>query len=268
MAKYFYSIEGKTLGPVGPKGIMDLILGDELNQDSSVMDTRSPRWIKIREIPELMRYLHESNVRISDWDEEKALAGIEDEKAPLFFHIPLKKLLLLSVLTLGAYELYWLYMNWRFLRYHRTRRTSTNFWRDVINPFAVAGIFYQVSMDSELGGRSADRDFTANGWIWYVCMVAQGVVGSGALYYSRTISIILNVSMILAVLGISIWCIIPVQRHINAANVKLGREYTQLFFGHYAMIGLGILGWVFLLLTLIFAVNMFSDVRLMGLLGN
>ncbi|HNU97316.1 MAG TPA: DUF4339 domain-containing protein [Candidatus Syntrophosphaera thermopropionivorans] len=88
MARYFYTDKGKTLGPVNREQILNLILKDVLSLDSLVMDTRSPRWIKIRDIPELMHFLYESDIQISDWAEEIALSGESDESIPLFFHIP------------------------------------------------------------------------------------------------------------------------------------------------------------------------------------
>ena len=50
MAKYYYTYEGKTLGPVSPKEVLDLILDDVLSMDSSVMESSSPQWLKIRDI--------------------------------------------------------------------------------------------------------------------------------------------------------------------------------------------------------------------------
>ena len=60
MAKYYYSSEGRTLGPVSPDEILYLILDDKLSTDSYVMEVKTPQWIKIRDIPVLMRHLQQS----------------------------------------------------------------------------------------------------------------------------------------------------------------------------------------------------------------
>ncbi len=247
MAKYFYTFEGKTLGPVAPKEVLSLILEDVLDIDSYVMDTRSPQWLRIREIPELMRFLHESEFQISDWAEEKVLAGIEDRDAPLFFHLPLSRLAGLSLITFGLYEIYWLYVNWRFLRFHRKGRTASYFWKDSLNPFALVGVFYQISMDEDLGGRSAGRDFTLNGWLWILCLLALGA--RSILVLAFVLGAWADIAISLGVLALSVACLIPVQKHINAGNAKAGKPLSRPTFGHYAMIGLGILSCVSVLLT-------------------
>lgn len=241
MAKYFYTQTGKTLGPASSKEVMNLILGDILDMDSFVMDSRSPQWLKIREIPELMSYLHESEVHISDWVEENSLSGIEEEKDPLFFYLPLSRLVWLSVLTMGLYEFYWIYMNWRYLRFHRKRSTASYFWIDSLNPVALAGVFYQISFDEALGGRSPDRDFTLNGWLWIVSMLVLAV--RSIVTFPMAINVWVDMLIALGALALSIFCIIPVQKHINTGNAKTGRKYSPRTFGHYAFILFGILGW-------------------------
>lgn len=247
MAKYFYTHEGKTLGPASPKEMMALILDDVLDMDSFVMDSRSPRWLKIRDIPELTRYLHESDVQISDWAEEKALVGIEDQQAPLFFHLPLSRLIWLSVITFGLYEIYWIYMNWRFLRFQRQGRTSAFFWRDSLNPIALVGIFEQIAMDQELGGRSPDRDYTLNGWLWIVAML--GLAARSILVFALALGVFADIGLAFGTLALSILCLVPVQKHINAGNAKAGYPMSRPTFGHYAALAGGIFGCLLTLLT-------------------
>lgn len=244
MAKYFYTIGGRTLGPVKPKDIMSLILEDKLDTDSYVMDTRSPQWTKINEIPDLMKFLHESDVRLPDTGEDLAVMEIEDENAPLYFHIPLARLILLSLISFGLFELYWLYRNWRFLRYHRKRKTSISFWRDIINPFAIVGVFYQISKDPELGTHSKNRNFTANGWFWLLTWILFWFVSNGVVTYLSSANSVLAILASLALLGFSVWCMYPVQKHINTANAKLNRDLSRPSFWYYATVVLGAGYWI------------------------
>ncbi len=247
MAKYYYTFEGKTLGPASPKEVLDLILDDVLDQDSFVMDSRSPRWLKIRDIPELMRYLHESDVRITDWAEEKDLAGIDDQQEPLFFHLPVSRLVWLSLITLGLYELYWVYRNWRFLRFRRRGRTAAYFWRDSLNPFALAGVFTKISLDRDLGKDLPEQDFTLHGWLWIVALLA--LAARSILVFSLLLSLGADIALTLGALAFSILCLVPVQKHINAGNAKAAKPLSRPTFGHYAAIVGGIVGWLFVLLT-------------------
>lgn len=247
MAKYFYTIGGRTLGPVKPKDIMSLILEDKLDTDSYVMDTRSPQWTKINEIPELMKFLHESEVRLPETGEDAPMAEFEGENAPLYLHIPLARLVLLSIISFGLFELYWLYRNWRFLRYRQKRKTSISFWRDIINPFAIVGVFYQISKDPELGTHSKNRNFTANGWFWLLTLILFWIVSNGVVTYLSSSNSLLAILASLALLGFSVWCIHPVQRHINAGNEKQGRDLSRPTFGYYALAILGVVYWIVVL---------------------
>src|SRR5258708_1698326 len=47
---------------------------------------------------------------------------------PLFFSVSLLKLLVMSTVTLGLYDLYWFYKNWTFVK-ERTARDISPFWR-------------------------------------------------------------------------------------------------------------------------------------------
>ncbi len=240
MAKYFYTFEGKTLGPVNPNQVMTLILEDVLEMDSFVMDSRSPQWLKIRDIPELMHFLHESDVKISAWGDEKALAEMSDEDGPLFFNIPLAKLVWLSWLTLGLYEIYWLYVNWRFLRFNREGRTEAYFWKATLNPFALRRVFYQISRDEDLGGRTPDPDFTVNAWLWIFAWVFLGI--RAVMSFISQMNVFADLAITFGTLGLSLFALVPVQKHINAGNAAAGRRLSPPTFGHYATIVVGMIG--------------------------
>ncbi|MBW6513691.1 MAG: DUF4339 domain-containing protein [Candidatus Syntrophosphaera sp.] len=151
MAKYFYTFEGRTKGPVSPRQIMSLILDDVLDNDSYVMDSKSPHWIKIRDIPDLMRYLHESDFKLPTSDVAEEDLYVLDEKAPVFFHIPISRLIVCSIASLGLFEFYWLYKNWHYLRWVRKDKSfGFSFWRDASNPFRVVDIFRKIALDKEL----------------------------------------------------------------------------------------------------------------------
>jgi len=249
MAKYYYTFEGRTLGPVAPKEIMSLILDDTLNNSSYVMDTKAPTWKKINEIPELMRYLHESDFKLPAGEMDIAEAEAAQESAPLFFYIPTSKLILYSIISLGWYEVYWFYRNWHFLRYNRKRKTALSFWRDAINPFAWVNVFYNISTDSEMNKAIRGRDFTSNGWSWFVWMIMLSAFASNLVSFVQSISYLVEVAVTIVALWFSLWTILPVQKYINSVNDKLRKHYSVLGFGHYAILGLGIFGWIISLST-------------------
>ena len=237
MAKYFYSSEGRTHGPIHPQDLMSLILDDVLNTDSYVMEMKNPAWRKIKDIPELMRYLHESDVRLSPTRDDISLDNTDDRE-PLFFYIPVSKLVLWSILSMGWYEIYWFYQNWKYLRYRRKRKTSISFWRDIINPFAISGVFFSISTDPELSKGVAPRNFAHIGWMWILSSVLMSVFTNGVLSFLTPATVILDIVGSMISLGCSLLFIIPVQKHINEGNAKLGRHPSQPALGHYLLVTL------------------------------
>lgn len=224
MARYYYSFEGRTLGPVSSDEIMTLILDDKLTTESYVMPVKSPQWVKISGLPDLMRFLHQSDQRLPASDVDLAEIADLDETAPIFFHIPLSRLIVCSLASLGLFEWYWLYKNWHFLRWVRKDQSfGLSFWRDSINPFRLIRIFNKIALDKELNRAVLCKpNFGINGTLWFFTWFASHFL-----------------------------FLIPVQNYINEANAKLGRRYTELSFGHYATMAMGGLGWLLLLIGLI-----------------
>ncbi|MCB5224346.1 MAG: DUF4339 domain-containing protein [Candidatus Cloacimonadaceae bacterium] len=245
MARYFYSDEGKTRGPVSPNELMSLILDDVLDMDSFVMESRSPQWRKIRDIPELNRFIRESDVRLLDWAEERDLTGLPDPEIPLFFNIPISRLVWMSLLSFGLYEIYWIRANWRFLRFNRKNSTSSYFWRVGLNPVALVGIFQQIGSDKELETDSGQGDLVLNGWFWLLSL---------AILLARHIAILalrpalgLDILLTLTALFFSILCLVPVQKRINIANEKADKGFSPKGLGHYLSIFLGLFVWLVVL---------------------
>ncbi|MFN2564970.1 MAG: hypothetical protein ABR499_08175 [Gemmatimonadaceae bacterium] len=56
------------------------------------------------------------------WERDAAIAQ------PVFFPVSIAKLLVMSVFTIGLYELYWFYENWKLVQ-ARTRKRMMPFWR-------------------------------------------------------------------------------------------------------------------------------------------
>ncbi len=227
MVKYFYLSEGRTRGPVAPSRILDLILSDELTMDSTVMDSRNPVWKKINEIPELVRYLQQSDMKLPMSDIDLQKLEQDDSTAPLFFHIPEHRLIIGAIISCGVYFTYWLFKNWHFLRYvRRDNSFGMSFWRDMINPFRVVAIFRKITTDKELNRAIPYRsNFGLHNSGWLLTLL---------LGYFEFVFIL------------------PMQKYINACNAKLGRRYTEISFGHWLALGSGIVIWLFVLFNLVF----------------
>lgn len=241
MAKYFYSDEGKTMGPVSPNELMFLILDDVLDMDSFVMESRSPQWRKICDIPELKHFMRESDVRIFDWAEERDFTDLQDPQLPLFFNVPASRLLWMSLFSFGLYEIYWIWANWRFLRFNRNKSTSSYFWRTAWNPFALVDIFRQIATDKELESGPWQSDLLLNGWMWLLSLLLLLTRHILSLVLSPPLALDIAITLLLLVSSV-LW-LLPVQKRINAGNEKAGKGFSPKGLGHYASILWGILSW-------------------------
>ena len=61
----------------------------------------------------------------------------------VYYPVSLSKFIVLSILTLGIYELYWFYKNWRFVR-DRDNSTIMPFWRAVFSPLWCAALILDL----------------------------------------------------------------------------------------------------------------------------
>ena len=71
------------------------------------------------------------------------VAPVTDSSAPLFFPVSTTKLAVMSLCTLGLYEYYWLYKNWKIVR-DRTGENISPFWRTFFSVFFVYQLFDRV----------------------------------------------------------------------------------------------------------------------------
>jgi hypothetical protein len=73
---------------------------------------------------------------------------------PIFFPVSPLKLVVMSTVTFGIYELYWFYQNWKLVK-HRTRSDIMPFWR------AFFGFFFCYSMFRKIQTSASERGLTA-----------------------------------------------------------------------------------------------------------
>ena len=67
---------------------------------------------------------------------------------PLFLHIPVSRLILLSIGSCGLYEAYWIYKNWRYIK-ERDKLNIRPFWRGVFGIFFCHSLLRRIHEDKE-----------------------------------------------------------------------------------------------------------------------
>lgn len=249
MAEWYYSEFGQTKGPFSKAKIVDLVLKQELEPDSYVMSDRDHVWTRIREIPELEEELHKpvDLPHVEKFPDSVVEGGYVEETRNLYFHIPIRRLIILNILSGGLYQLYWFYRQWRFWS-EKHKQGHQSFDREAARIFFVLSILNKIETDRELNA-VCRADFNGNRlfWMWVVFGLA------GYAFYTLTgISNVLHEVFFMLTLVIDVIFLLPVQRYINRVNEKLGNPYARFGFWEYLAIALGLFPLLILLIFLPF----------------
>jgi len=164
--------------------------------------------------------------------------------SPLFLYIPISRLVLLSILSLGMYEAYWIYKNWRFIKERDPLYSFIlPFWRGFFGYFYCHSLLRRIHDDSVahslLKPTFAPR-ILATGWI--ILMVLSNIM-------SRFPDI-----TVAAMSGFlpSFLCLVPVQNYINKVTLMRNKEehYYRWSKGHVFCLIVGCFFWLGILLEL------------------
>ncbi|MDP2172215.1 MAG: DUF4339 domain-containing protein [Candidatus Cloacimonadaceae bacterium] len=257
MSKWFYSRNGKDLGPVSDARLVNAVFIGELDIDSSVLSAKTGLWLKIRDIPEIMEIIHKplpkpifSDVIAGEFA-EFAHADIPiDSTQPIFYNLPPKKLMLMQLITFGLFQFYWFYKQWNYLASHSKTRTGSYFRALTRYVFFAYEIFHQISIHREMMKvKRAPWNPMHLTLLWYMVIPGLMINPFGRIpFISATMNFLL-------VFMLTSWVLIPVQRYINDVNEILKRPVSKPSFGFYftAVVSIGfILGYLRLLIKTYF----------------
>ena len=99
------------------------------------------------------------------------MTEISEETKPLFFQVSVGKFILMSICTIGIYEVYWFYKNWHTIREKRGNNISPLV-RALFSPFWYAALIKELNKevsraivhDSAAG--ADHRPSYINIWLW------------------------------------------------------------------------------------------------------
>jgi hypothetical protein len=94
---------------------------------------------------------------------------IPQRTTALYFSVSKTKLILMSIFTLGLYEIYWFYKNWNHVKI-RTRQKIRPFWRAIFSVFFCYSLFKNVqeSADSHSDRQAINPGWLALGYILFI----------------------------------------------------------------------------------------------------
>lgn len=246
MKEWYYSELGQTKGPVSKQKLIDKVLKEELELDSYVTDGIDKPWKKVKDFPNLMEELHKPadlhhTEVFPDWVTQ---SGNSRSRGNLFWHIPIRRFVIMSLITGGLYQLYWFYKQWHWWATHH-KQGYKSFDREAMRLFFVLSLLEKIETDKALNEvEKADFNGTQLFWTW----TGVGIFAWAgySLFKSSNWS---GWIVSLAIYSLDFLFLLPVQRYINRVNAKLGNSYDRPSFGHYLCLAAS-LGPLLLLLLL------------------
>lgn len=173
--------------------------------------------------------------------DDKASVSIKALSNGKYYNVSIPKLIILSVCTLGLYEIFWHYKNWKSIK-EQTGEDISPFWRAWFLIFTCHELFKRIGISSGEKGLSlvpsAGRLATL-----YILLLLFGYIGG------RLNNPIGNVLWI-----VSLFTVVPlisVQKFINSYNATKDPSYIiNNRYGWESIVSI-IVGGIFLILTII-----------------
>ena len=162
----------------------------------------------------------------------------------MFLYIPTSRLIVMSIVSLGLYQAYWVYRNWRYLK-ERDGLRIRPFWRGVFDIFFIPSLFSTIKNDAptnQIQPATFSPGVLATGWV--ILWILGYVLGSVPDRAANLVGIIISVP--------SFCFLLPVQNHINAVNEAspIRPSYYGWSSGHIVCLGVGIIMWILILVAL------------------
>lgn len=203
--------------------------------------------------PEIISYAQEELSRRGGQDTITARVTIsqqhEDEKRreeyatkPLFLYIPIGRLIVMSIITFGFYEIYWMYKNWNYME-ERDNLDIRPFVRALLSIFYCHSLLRHIHEYKE--ARSIQIPSFSPGMLsggWVGLMILSSMVGRAPGIAASIISAFIP----------SFLFLVPVQSYINTVNERRipGQPFYRWSFGHVLCLVVGIIFWALLLIEL------------------
>ncbi len=153
-----------------------------------------------------------------------------------YYGVSTKRLVFMSLLTLGLYHFYWFYQNWKIVR--NTERTYIMpFWRSVFLIFFCYPLFKRITDQADRHG------YKSHSPVILALLYISILLFSGEVDYSVGV-VLLDVLIEIILFLISILPLALIQQAVNFNNSKINPVFTtarKLSYGEIVLIVMGVL---------------------------
>lgn len=175
-------------------------------------------------------------------------SGVSEYDGPLYLFISKKRLILMSILSLGLYETYWIYKNWSFVK-KRMKSDIQPFWRGIFGIFYCHGLLKTIHDDPELNKIESPQFSPSTLATWWVITNILGNLVNRATNKIDNIGLQLFGLFITVLTSLTCMFFLPVQEYINEVHERLGytEKYDFWSSGHIVCLVLGVIAWMIIL---------------------
>ncbi len=159
---------------------------------------------------------------------------ISKSKDSKYLYISESRFVIMSILTLGIFETYWIYKNWSYVR-DRDDLDIKPVWRALFGIFYMHSLLNFIEGDNEMNiiqRATFSGASLATGWV--IMILIGNILGKFDDLSINVIGLLISVPSFL--------CLLPVQKHINNVNSLFNPEskYSEWSFGQVVCLVIGI----------------------------
>ena len=153
---------------------------------------------------------------------------------PLFLHISVTRLILLSIASAGLYEAYWIYKNWNYIK-EREGLGIHPFWRGFFGVFFCHSLLKRIKEDEDARALIEPSFSVQLATGWSILFLLADVIGRAPG----------TAPIIIAAVMPSYLFLVPVQSYINSVTEKRspGASYYGWSGGHNVCLVVGLMAW-------------------------
>ena len=241
--RYLVLRDGQQFGPYSIDQIQGYSAEGRINPKDLAWTQGMSQWVPVSQVFSVLHPPPFHSPSVSSYPQQPTY--VPSPGNGFFLHIPTSRLVAMSFLSFGLYGLYWIYMNWKYLK-DRDKLNIQPFGRAMFGVFFIAQLLKAIHSDRE-ANRIAAPQFSAGALATgYIVLILIGYLFSQA-----------NVSAVNLLGSIISMCsclfLLPVQQYINTVNQSKSppRPYNEWSPGHIVCLVFGIIIWLIMLLALV-----------------